>query len=58
MYNNCSTRGGETVSMLLSNVLDTKEEGVGGGITLPTIGTLNLKMWVLNPDFRCIVQLN
>ena len=34
MYNSWSTKKGGGVLMLLSNVLDTKGEGVGGGIPL------------------------
>ena len=48
MYNNCGTRVGETVFMLSSNVLDTKEEGVGGGYMVGTFCTTFMFLCIIN----------
>ena len=53
MYNNCSTMGGETFFTLLSNALDTKGEGVGGGIHHPRWRFCFL-IGVLNPGFGAL----
>ena len=54
MYNISVQEVGETVLMLLINVLDT---GGGGGGVSPSHGGAFLEFWVLNSGFWCIIKL-
>ena len=54
VYNDCSIRG---AFLLLSNILDTKGEGVWEGVSPPppTTGTF-LDFGVLKPGFWCVIR--
>ena len=55
VYYDCSTRGGEKLFKMFSNVLDIRGRG-GRGIPLPRWGAF-LDLWVLKPGFGCIIKL-
>ena len=55
MNHNCC--GGETVFMLLNNVLDIKGVGVGGGIPRGSPPTVGIFFIVLKPGFGCIIKI-